>query len=86
MEKVKVKRVFGNAEFVGPAKKYGLKLGHRYQIRIAYLVDSGSLQLHLDTQETLFFIDYLTQHAFDKEWIDFKKISKKAYEESSSNY
>lgn len=79
MEKIKVKRVFGTADFAGSGKGYGLKAGKRYTIGIAYL-DTGGVQVHVDdTADALCFIDYKTQHDFEQEWKEFEKISKKKY-------
>lgn len=81
MEKIKVKRVFALATFAGPGKGYGLKVGKQYPIRIAHLIDSGSLQVHIDTPDSFLFLDYTTQDDFDQEWTKAQKISHKNYKD-----
>ncbi|MCX2429893.1 hypothetical protein [Pedobacter sp. GR22-10] len=83
MENTKVKRTYGSAEFAGSGKGYGLKVGKRYRMGIAHLVDSGSLQLHLDEGDSFLFIDYNSQNDFDAEWKAFEKISKRLFFETN---
>lgn len=79
MEKINVKRVFGTAEFAGSGKGYGLKVGKRYTVSIAYL-DTGAVQVHVDdTADALCFIDYKTQNDFELEWGQVTRTSKKKY-------
>lgn len=82
MEKTKIKRTYGSAEFAGSGKGYGLKVGKSYQMGIAHLVDSGSLQLHLDEGDSFLFIDYTSQIDFDLEWKNFQKIPMKLFFEA----
>lgn len=78
MEEIKLRRVLANATFAGSGKEYGLKVGQRYKIAIAYLVSYVGLQVALDdNNDALLVIDYQAQHDFDREWKDLKNLSKK---------